>query len=782
MKTKIFNHSLLRLVLVGVVLMGSFMGYAQKVKIDNLYYVLDNSNLTANVTCYKEAKYYDSWKNSQWIRERATNYKNQNYASGDVVIPQIVIYKGKTYSVVGVNSYCFENCKNLASVSLPNSIKNIGKKDFKDCVNLGSINIPIGLEQICTDAFEGCRNLPTTYIGHIFFKLNRQHRGEFQIPSGIQTIVSGAFDGCNELTSVSIPSSVFSIGKEAFSGCNRLESVIISDGVDTLKVDEGRGEGYRYKCTPSLYNPSGSAFSPAEGLFQRCPLKTLYIGRNIEGTKWGVQSPFVYIKTLEKVIIGNSVTSIGYKAFYGCTGLKTVKGLNSKISIGGLAFYDCPFDIDKYRKSFDYHANSYILPRIKEWQQKRDFETTAQYQARVTKENQEKKIAELMQEAIKDYTKKNPLKVDVGAYDADYELYALNSNYGKKHVKIPLSEAPKFREDFKNATFTASYIATEDGLQINDLDIALNGKTYHAEQSATELAATTLDIDLPEVEIPLAANPQGNVAQQTPTKPVAIDRSIDQHIPTGTGQNAKTFAVIIGNEKYTQVAQVPYAQNDAKVFAEYCKRTLGLPDNNVKVYENATYGTMIGAMTELQKIARAFKGDCNFIFYYAGHGIPDEETGEAYLLPIDGNGLNTEVCYPLNRLYRELGELQSQGVAAFIDACFSGAQRGNGMVVAARGVAIKAKANAPTGKTVVFSAATDKQTALPFTEKGHGMFTYYLLKKLQETKGEATLGELGEYVCDEVAKQAIVTNGKEQTPVVLASPTLSGEWKNMKLK
>lgn len=172
----------------------------------------------------------------------------------------------------------------------------------------------------------------------------------------------------------------------------------------------------------------------------------------------------------------------------------------------------------------------------------------------------------------------------------------------------------------------------------------------------------------------------------------------------------------------------------------------------------------------------------SIIFYYAGHGIPDEATGDGYLLPIDADGINMRVCYSLSQLYKDLGEMQARSVICFMDACFSGAQRGDGMLVAARGVAIKAKSEHPVGNIVVFSAATGKQTAYPYEEKGHGMFTYYLLKILRDTKGGCTLGELGSYICDEVAKQAVVTNGKKQTPVVPTSDGMGDSWKNMKLR
>jgi len=190
----------------------------------------------------------------------------------------------------------------------------------------------------------------------------------------------------------------------------------------------------------------------------------------------------------------------------------------------------------------------------------------------------------------------------------------------------------------------------------------------------------------------------------------------------------------------------------------------------------------IGVISDIQNIAKAFKGDINIIFYYAGHGIPDEATGDGYLLPTDADGMNIKACYSLSQLYKELGALQVKSVTTFLDACFSGAQRGDGMILAARSAAIKHREQHPLGNAVVFTAATDKQTAYPYEEKGHGLFTYFLLKKLHDTKGSCTLGELGEYVCDEVQKQAVVGNGKQQTPTVLTSSGMADSWQDRKLK
>jgi hypothetical protein len=79
-------------------------------------------------------------------------------------------------------------------------------------------------------------------------------------------------------------------------------------------------------------------------------------------------------------------------------------------------------------------------------------------------------------------------------------------------------------------------------------------------------------------------------------------------------------------------------------------------------------------------------------------------------------------------------------------------------------------------------AASGEETALPYAEKNHGMFTYYLLKKLQESKGDATLKELSEYVIDKVRYQSNFVNKKPQTPTVRVSGRMESMWGNKKLR
>lgn len=273
------------------------------------------------------------------------------------------------------------------------------------------------------------------------------------------------------------------------------------------------------------------------------------------------------------------------------------------------------------------------------------------------------------------------------------------------------------------------------------------------------------------------------IAEDVPEKPIIEkDYSLDKNIPVTNATNANTFAVIIGNENYQRVSKVEFALNDAKIFAEYCQKTLGLPKNNIRSYTDATYGTMMTALDDIAQISKAYNGNINVIFYYAGHGVPDESTRNAFLLPVDVDGSKTNLCLSVGNLYSKLNALNARQVTVFMDACFSGSQRGDGMLASARGVALKVKDDVPQGNMVVFSAATGDQTAFPFKEKGHGMFTYYLLKKLCDTKGDVTLGDIANYVTEQVSQQSVVVNGRSQTPTVTTSSAISTSWKEIKLK
>lgn len=257
---------------------------------------------------------------------------------------------------------------------------------------------------------------------------------------------------------------------------------------------------------------------------------------------------------------------------------------------------------------------------------------------------------------------------------------------------------------------------------------------------------------------------------------------VDTSIPVTPQGNDETFVLIFANEDYQNVAKVPNARNDGKVFADYCEKTLGIPKGNIHCIVNATFNNMRRELNLMKQIAEAYKGEGKFIVYYAGHGVPDEATRNSYLLPTDGYCSDMTTCFSLNELYRILGEMPSRQIVLFLDACFSGSLRGDGMLASARGIAIKPKVDILRGKMVVLSASQGDETAYPYQEQEHGMFTYFLLKCLKESRGEITLGDLFYSLRDNVVKKSLVINGKLQTPTLSVSPSLVNSWKTWKLK
>ncbi|WP_295878141.1 caspase family protein [uncultured Alistipes sp.] len=261
-----------------------------------------------------------------------------------------------------------------------------------------------------------------------------------------------------------------------------------------------------------------------------------------------------------------------------------------------------------------------------------------------------------------------------------------------------------------------------------------------------------------------------------------LTSDVDRNIPRNPEVNDKTFAVIIANENYTLLPAVPYALNDGSIFSEYCHLTLGIPRKNIHFVKDATLNNMRAEIDWIQQIACAYEGKARVIVYYAGHGIPDEKTRTSYLLPVDSYGSNVLTGYNLSDLYAALSKYPTFSTIILLDACFSGAQRNGEMLVSARSVAIRSKVETPNGNLVVLSAATGDETAYPYQEKKHGMFTYFLLKKLQETNGDAHLGEIAEYVKEQVQKCSLVENLKGQTPTIISSRKIMTYWQDLKLK
>lgn len=242
---------------------------------------------------------------------------------------------------------------------------------------------------------------------------------------------------------------------------------------------------------------------------------------------------------------------------------------------------------------------------------------------------------------------------------------------------------------------------------------------------------------------------------------------VDKNIPQTTTKRDNYLALIIANEKYENWSPVSFANNDGKTFKEYCIKTLGIPESQVKYIENPA--------------------DKRIIVYYAGHGYPVKvgDNTESYLIPVDCNNVTSgKYSYSLSDIYNRLGSLGVGSLTFFLDACFSGSDRsGAQLVEGTRGVSIAPKANTLSGNTVVFSAVEKDQTAHPYRAKRHGIFTYYLLKALQSSEGDIAYLDLSKSIESNVVKTMLRDNkGLVQNPTVNASSAMRSENKWGELK
>ena len=268
----------------------------------------------------------------------------------------------------------------------------------------------------------------------------------------------------------------------------------------------------------------------------------------------------------------------------------------------------------------------------------------------------------------------------------------------------------------------------------------------------------------------------------------SLTSDVDKDIPVNTVKNPNRYALVIGNENYSSrnsglnsESNVAFAEVDASIFAEYAINTLGVPKENLQLLLNATGGEMNTQIERFTKLLNLSKEKGELIFYYAGHGLPDEATNIPYIVPVDGNyGNLTKSGINLYDMYNAFGSTNAAQILVFMDACFSGGAR-NASLVDARALKIKPKKGELKGNIVVYSATSAEQAAMPYTEKRHGLFTYFLLKKLKESKGKLTLSELGDYLLENVAKQSLLVNQKDQQPEVLVSEKLLEIWQTIKL-
>ena len=468
--------------------------------------------------------------------------KDEQGSITDIVLPKYLVEIGEE---------AFKG-SDVTSILMPNTVKSLGTHAFEDCKKLKEVTLSSSLTLIPMAAFRGCDALlelqvpaSVTKIADLAFEASGLK--EMELPMGVETVGAGAFYNCQQLEKLAFPNSLKKLGVCCFLYCNKLKSLTLPDQ------------------KPRRMQPSAN------------------IDKNLpDDNSLGIKGP--------------ALTDLRSNSSASCPNYAVKDILSMTKEYPEFPYNSSPFARQNLRrivKSFSYFAFDMVNSRMADWQKKKDYETAQQWKKRVTPENREKKLDEVIDNVRKNYIAAyttNMVKGNLGVYDTDYGTYPVSiDGLGRIYAKVPAEEADLFKGYWNQIQLEPQYGVIDDQLAILSCQFKLGDKVYQSASSYKNDGSSEFLANLPPLEIDLHG---GSAARTANSQLEVVDNALDINIPETNEENKKTFAVIIGNENYERVTKVKYALNDAKVFASYCKKTLGLPKENIRVSVSYTHLTL----------------------------------------------------------------------------------------------------------------------------------------------------------------------------------------------
>ena len=250
--------------------------------------------------------------------------------SGDIVIPETIVYDGIKYTVTSIGGGAFSQ-RNITSITFPNSITSIGPSAFSYCNVLDSVVIPERVTIIPDMAFASSESLRhvilpegVTLIDNSAFN-SCYGLDSLIIPNTVETIEDWAFAGCKNLSYVKMPQQLKKVGQGAFGSCQSMAYVDIPDLSSWAMVD--------------FYNNSANPLNFAKMLIVNGEeITDLVIPDDV--TSIG-NCTFYNCVNLTSITIGEHVASIGASAFRGCSNVTSIVIGEDVTYIGGWAFNGC---------------------------------------------------------------------------------------------------------------------------------------------------------------------------------------------------------------------------------------------------------------------------------------------------------------------------------------------------------------------------------------------------------------------------------------------------------
>ena len=390
---------------------------------------------------------------------------------------------------------------------------------------------------------------------------------------------------------------------------------------------------------------------------------------------------------------------------------------------------------------------------------KADIESIKEEQ-KVKKEKLPEKILEFTQmsflEIMGDPILENP------SYDAESEtmyihLKASNANYQKRiALSIPITNAKNYYDNLNIVEAIIIYSFKDNEIKLEQIKTHYMGDTYFAVLTDIDFKSEKMEITLKDKKVDFGSEQQKNLVLQNPnlidTYRVSALKYVE--IPEASGLyyndditplvekleskpiDSKKWLFIIAIENYTETDPVVFSKNSAKLFKQTAQKVFGIKERNTyTLIENkATSGAI---KDKMQLLLRNVKYGDTIYFYYSGHGVPAPQSGESYILPKDKivDFISREDDFKLSYIYTKLSQSKASKIIVFIDACFSGKTDNTPLFKGvAPGLIKTKKVNFDESKMVILTAGKDNQFSNSFDEKGHRMFSYFIIQSLVTRK------------------------------------------------
>ena len=246
--------------------------------------------------------------------------------------------------VEDIQDAAFSNCSSLRTISLPKGLTNLGSYAFFRCTRLETLTIPGDLATIGSFAFSFCSSLKSIHVHeqspkyssvegvlfdktrHVLITYPAAKAGDYAVPNGTTTIQYSAFDSCDLLTGVAIPPSVTTLDVSAFENCPKLRAINVAplnsnySSLEGVLLDKAQAKILRYPPSKlGAYTPPITVTTIGGRAFVGCTgLDSISIGRGLTVIP---DSAFLACGGLTHVEVGREVIYFGYKPFDGCSNL-----------------------------------------------------------------------------------------------------------------------------------------------------------------------------------------------------------------------------------------------------------------------------------------------------------------------------------------------------------------------------------------------------------------------------------------------------------------------------